>query len=163
MEASQEARAIAAGNEPYWEGTFEHPDHGELTFRVKRKPQVMDWLAHTNAQYALTGDAPSVLSGAVAGLQTFVECPVIREEPEDDNPDGDYVRVKQVRYDPLTDEHMEFPVQVFGAFFKWRAETLSDDTREQVKNSSGATSGPSDGEPLPEPTASPPLTAASVI
>ena len=40
-EDSPEVRKIARGGNPEWEHTFEHPEHGPLTFRG-RLPKAMD-------------------------------------------------------------------------------------------------------------------------
>lgn len=155
------AETIGRGGEPAWQHTFPHPKHGDLTFTVARTPVVQDWLDHAVVQETiapgLTG-FNGVLSAAVAGMRTFVKCPVVdRVETEDENTPG-HVIVELIRYDPLQDEDLGFPMLVWGTFMKWRADALSDDTRDAVKNGSGATPGqPIDGL-SPAPTASPQTT-----
>lgn len=158
------AATIAQGGQPYWEETFDHPKLGKLTFKVSSLPRTKDWLAHAVAQeqygpgLSMAG-LPSALAAAVAAMKTFIQVPVIDEKRIED-PDNGHVRIEQTFYDPLEDEHVEFVTLVWASFYNWRAQTLSKETQDAVKNSSGATSGPESAEPSPATTDSPQPTHA---
>jgi hypothetical protein len=153
-----EAKTIALGGQPAWKHTFDHPEHGPLTFSVEKLPTNRDWLALAVASEQL---APSVQSGvgaalaeAIAGLQTIVKRPEISRTEEADPDDASHVKVTVQFYEPLDDQDMGFVTVVWATFMNWRADLLSKDTREQVKNSSGATSGPEPVVSSPDATAS---------
>lgn len=150
-------REIAAGGEPAWRQTFTHPEHGELEFVVREMPKTRDWLAHAVAQEALGpglgGSVNAALAAAVAGMQTFVEVPVLSEEREEDPDNPDHIRIRQVRYDPLDDENFDFPILVWATFMNWRGDLFS--RREDLKNSSGVTSTASADDSSPASTESP--------
>jgi hypothetical protein len=140
-----EAKTIALGGHPAWKHTFDHPEHGPLTFSVEKLPTNRDWL---NLAVASELAAPGVQSGvgaalaeAIAGLQTIIKRPEISREEVPDPDDSSHVKVTITFYEPLDDQDMGFVTLVWATFMNWRAELLSKDTREQVKNSSGATNG----------------------
>jgi len=153
----------ARGGEPAWSGTFDHPEYGKLTFTVKRTPRNKDWLNHAVTQEQIApgltnGGGSGVLAAAIAGMMTFIDRPVISEDRVEDPDNPDHVTVTQVRYDPLEDESIDYPVQVWLDFMTWRAELLNK--VDEVKNSSGVTSGPTSEDSSPEPTDSLPTTLA---
>lgn len=139
MEAAETA---ARGGQPAWKHEFEHPELGKLTFSVAKAPRVRDWLQHAVVQEDVApglGGYSGMLAAAVAGMRTFVQTPVLHEERQVDEDNPDHVKIIQHRYDPLEDEHMDFPVEVWVTFMAWRSDLLGANGVEQAKNSSGAT------------------------
>ena len=158
LEPTPEAKAIAHGQPVIWERTFPHPEHGDLKFRVPRPPRVRDWLEHAQRQEQIASGvtgANAVLAAACAGMYTFMDVPVIREDRKEDPDNPDHVTVTKVYYDPLDDENVDFPVEVWIDWVNWRLALASKDTKEQVKNSSEATDGGPDSGPSLATTASP--------
>lgn len=154
---------IAHGGDASWEGTFSHPEHGELTFRVPRTLTNSDWIRHTNAIDRIVrshGGDPNdasarttLFASACAGILELMERPVILEREIEDPENQDHVKIERVRYDPLLDENMNFPVQVWDAYFTWR-NRLHERIGELGKDS-GETHGSGSGEPSPAATGSP--------
>lgn len=158
------AALIAKGGEPAWQETFDHPEHGKLTFVCKAMPTGSDWLRQAMVQDALapglmTGTG-AVLAAAAAGMQTIIEPPVIDEKRIEDPDNPDHVKIELTRYDPLVDPNTQFPIDVWIAFHAWRIEVLGERTKDAVKNSSGATSGGANDGSSPERSESPQTTLA---
>jgi hypothetical protein len=167
---SAAARTIAAGGNPLFEQTFEHPVHGPLTFRG-RLPLATDSLRHSVAIDNLLvelapGADPSfqtkVVAGAIAGMTVpdnapagkalMLELPEVARDPDPE----DEGRVRVRYYDAATEASMEFLAEVWLAYSGWRAQMLSDETVEAVGESSGgpamssgASSTPSAGATAP--------------
>jgi hypothetical protein len=158
---SEIAEQIAAGGEPVWQATFPHPDHGDLTFTVKHMPVARDWLEHYTTMQDLAPGVNSMLSAGIAGMLTFMDRPVLAENRVEDPDNPTHVRIEKVLYDPLEEQRFEFVMEVWATFTAWRVETLSDETRGAVKNSSGATttSGSETDESSPGITEFPPSTS----
>jgi hypothetical protein len=79
-------KTIAAGGQPEWSGTYQHPQHGELVFRAKL-PRARDLMRHTvemdNQTEALDGissNGTAVFAASIAGLKTLIRLPVLRED-----------------------------------------------------------------------------------
>lgn len=160
-----DATMIARGGQPSWSQEFQHPVHGALTFKVKALPKARDWLDMSVLKEQL---APGVIQGsglmlaeALAGMMTMMERPVLSEEREEDPDNPGHQKLRQTLYDPTEEEQWEFPVIVWSAFMAWRIKTLSPDVAEQVKNSSGATSGSETDAQSLATTDSPPSTPSS--
>jgi hypothetical protein len=154
-----DAKTIALGGSPAWKHTFDHPEHGPLEFSVEKLPTNREWLALAVAsELAAPGVQTGVgaaLAEAIAGLQTIIKRPEISRTEVPDPDDASHVKVTIEFYEPLDDQDMSFVTLVWATFMNWRADLLSKDTREQVKNSSGATSGPASVASSPAATPSP--------
>lgn len=157
-------RKIAQGLQPEWEHTANHPAYGPLTFRAKL-PTALQLAQQSvemdNLLTNLDGDARQgtmILVAAIAGLKTLVECPVVREEREEDPESGRTV-ISKVHYNPEAETSEVFLVEVWTAFSLWRASFMarSDDLGE----SSGETTGNGSNEPSTSPIASPSTTPDS--
>lgn len=162
-------KQIAVGEEPVWRETFEHPEYGDLEFSVERSPRVRDWLAQQVLQQQIApgladvGGVAGMLPASCAGILTLMKLPVVDEATIEDPDTPGHATIKRTFYDPLEDEHIDFPVLVWASYFKWRADLA--DQRDALKNSSGAPtpepSSPSDSESSPAGTAPYPLTPES--
>lgn len=161
-------RTVAHGGQPEWEGTYEHLEHGELTFKAKL-PKTKALTAHSIAMdnelaelTAPEGPRPGtmILVAALAGMKTLVELPVIdrREETDEDAPGR--TKIVTVYYDPDEEVDTGFLVQVWTDFSVWRQTFL---TRVgELGNSSGETSSPGNdsSESSSDTTGSPSTTPA---
>jgi hypothetical protein len=161
-------RTIAAGGEPAWEGTYEHPQYGSLTFRVPKMPKSEDWLRHAIKQDQLivayggnpndVGSGTAMLAAAIAGVrredgyEPIVKPPVINEErlPDPDTPGHE--RIEKRYYDPLADEGTDIAMQAWLEFCAWRMGLL--EKVGELGEGSGATSGSASADSSPDPTAS---------
>ena len=153
--------SIARGGEAAWQQTFTHPKHGEITFVVPQTLRNRDWLRQANALdrivRELGGDPndasarTTLFANACAGISELMECPVI-DERRSEQDDGSE-RVEAIRYDPLEDEDMGFPMEVWGSFFAWRTELLG--RVAELGKDSGETRSSVSGEQLLAVTGSP--------
>lgn len=156
-----EPETIASGGQPEWSEEFEHPVLGKLSFRVRRLPTTLEWLAVAalaeQVAPGVTVGTGALLAEAVAGILQLMERPVVRETRVEDPDTPGRQKLVQEQYDPRVDVHADFPIVVWGAFNVWRNRILSPDTLEQAKNSQGATDSPGSETvaPSPEPTDSP--------
>lgn len=160
---------IAEGREPLWEQTFEHPEHGPLIFRVTKTPTNADWLRHAAAKDQMIraqgghpddmGSQTQLFAAACAGIRELMECPLIAEKRVQDPEVEGHERIERIRYDPLEDTGMGFPIEVWITFFTWRGKLLEDGVGE-LKNASGESGGSELGEPSPAATLSPSTTPA---
>jgi hypothetical protein len=125
------ATTIARDAQPSWEQTFDHPEHGKLTFKVPKLPTTMDWLRVESTREQLApaiaagAGAGAALSEAIAGILALMSRPVIREERFEDPDTPGHEKLKQTLYDPREDPRFEFALVVWGAFNVWRNDVLS--------------------------------------
>jgi hypothetical protein len=157
-------KVVADGGNDEFDQTFSHPVHGELTFKAKL-PTSVQLLAHRvamdNYLAGLVGEpsrATFMLAASIAGLQTIMELPVVKEGREVLDEESGHEQVTKIRYDPAAEVDDNFPVMVWGAFSEWRVGFL--DQLGDLKNSSGETRGLDSSESSTAPTGSPSTTPA---
>lgn len=163
----QDLHRIANGGAPQeWRHTARHPTHGDLTFTAQlptaltlsRQSIAMDNLLTELSPAAEPRAATMILVAAIAGLQTLVNLPVIREDPTQDPDDPARLVVRRVYYDPATETDEGFLVDVWLAFSGWRQSFI--ERADELGNSSGETSGSDSSTESTSPTASPSTTLA---
>lgn len=158
--------AIANGGEPAWSETFTHPKHGEIAFSVTKTPCNKDWIRQANTLDRIVreyGGDPNdasarttLFANACAGILTLMDRPVIAERRIVDPENEDHQQIETVRYDPLEDEDMGFPMQVWTSYFSWRNDLL--DSLPELGKDSGETSGSASDAQSPAVTVSPSTT-----
>jgi hypothetical protein len=154
-------KVIARGGQPSWEETYEHPEHGEMTFKGKLPTarQLMEQsIAMDNLLAELSGDNQArsgtvMLASSITGMLHVLELPVVREERVVEDPDSGHEVIHQIRYDPMEEPDTEFLVNVWADFWLWRQNQL--ERIGELKNSSGETSGNGSSEPSNATTDSP--------
>lgn len=159
---------IAEGREPTWTETFTHPTYGELTFSVSRKLTNADWLRHSGTRDLIlqeqgfgpdqVGSQTGYLAAACAGIGVLMDRVKIGERRVTDDVPG-HEKIEIDYYDPLDDDDLQFPIQVWDSFFAWRMELLG--SVDELKKDSATTGGVEPGGPSHDPTGSPQTTSES--
>lgn len=165
MATEQDIKTIAHGGQPVWEETFEHPEHGPLTFKAKL-PTAIQLTRHSiemdNLLAALYGE-PSfqtqIMVAAIAGLKTLIERPVVAEKRFEDDDTG-MTKIEKLYYDPDSEVHEAFLGDVWRSYAEWRADFTNPKKVKSLGNSSGETSGSGSSESSTATTDSPSTTPA---
>jgi hypothetical protein len=159
----QDVKAVAHGGQPVWEETFEHPEHGPLKFTAKLPTALLltkQSIEMDNILADLTGE-PSfqtqVMAAAISGLKVLIRVPVIHETRKHDDDTGK-TTIEKVYYDPEAELHEAFLGDVWRAYSVWRSSFVNK--VDELKNSSGETSGSGSNESSTATTVSPSTTPA---
>lgn len=155
----KDLKEIAVGGQPQWEETFEHRQFGKLTFKAKL-PTALALARHSiemdNLLTDLYGEArlgTQLIVAAIAGLKTLIELPVVSETRREDEDVPERVVIEKVYYDPEAETDETFLSEVWTSFSLWRTKFI--DKVDELKNSSGETSGNGSSESSTATTDSP--------
>lgn len=163
MASERDIKTIAHGGQPVWEETFEHPDHGPLTFKAKL-PTAIQLTHHSigmdnllGALFAEPSLQTQIMAAAITGLKVLIERPVVDEKRSED-PDTGLTKIEKVFYDPDTELHESFLNDVWRSYAEWRQEFTNPKKVAALGNSSGETNGSDSNESSTATTDSPSTT-----